>query len=232
VALAGFSYVLLASTQALWQFYLFYGIHAVCRQMMFFLPFQALMSQWFVHRRGIALSILGSGFSLGGFVILPIIAAIIGGLGWRGAYLFSGAVIACFFIPTGLLVLRNRPSDVGESVDGDRNEAQSTATVTKAGDPAPPGMTLKQAARTPLFWVCAFGFMLMFYGMMGWNVHQIPFYESKGISRATAALIVSLSAGASIIARLTMGVIAIASSGSRWRCRSCWASWWQRWQPC
>jgi sugar phosphate permease len=205
--LAGFSYVLLASTQSLWQFYLFYGIHAVCRQMMFFLPFQALMSKWFVRRRGIALSILGSGFSLGGFVVLPIIATIIGGLGWRGAYLFSGAVIACFFIPTGLLVLRNRPSDVGEAVDGEREET-ATPRATAAEYASPSSLTLKQAARTPLFWVCAFGFMLMFYGMIGWNVHQIPFYESKGISRTTAALIVSLSAGASIIARLTMGVIA------------------------
>jgi cyanate permease len=48
----------------------------------------------------------------------------------------------------------------------------------------------------------------MFYGMMGWMVHQVPFYESHGISRSTAALIVSLSAGASIPVRLLMGMVA------------------------
>jgi MFS family permease len=62
--------------------------------------------------------------------------------------------------------------------------------------------------KTPFFWVCAFGFMCFFFGMMGWLVHQVPFYESKGISRSTAALIVSLSAGASIIARIAMGMLA------------------------
>jgi nitrate/nitrite transporter NarK len=50
--------------------------------------------------------------------------------------------------------------------------------------------------------------MLFFFGMIGWAVHQVPFYESKGMSRAEAALIVSLSAGASIVARLGMGIVA------------------------
>ncbi|HLF78688.1 MAG TPA: MFS transporter [Dehalococcoidia bacterium] len=205
--LASGSYLLLASTQTLWQFYLFYGIHAVCRQMMFFLPFQALMSQWFVSKRGVALSILGSGFSLGGFAVLPIVAMAIGGLGWRGAYVFSGITIAAFFIPAGLLVLRNRPSDVGEQPDGEAPE-QVTSGAPAREPASASGMTLKEAARTPLFWICAFGFMLLFFGMMGWMVHQVPFYESKGMSRSTATLIVSLSAACSIVARLAMGVIA------------------------
>jgi sugar phosphate permease len=201
--LASVSYVLLALTQELWQFYVFYGLHAICRQMMFFLPFQALMSQWFVSRRGIALSILGSGFSLGGFAVLPVVAMVIGGLGWRGAYLFSGVTIAAFFVPTGLLILRNRPSDVGEQPDGSAQERAPTGVTSE-----PAGMTLREAARTPLFWFCSFGFMLMFYGMMGWMVHQVPFYESEGLSRSTATMIVSLSAALSVLARLAMGVIA------------------------
>jgi sugar phosphate permease len=205
--LVALSFLLLASTQTLWQFYLFHAIHAVCRQMMFFLPFQALMSQWFARRRGVALSILGSGFSMGGFIILPIVALAIGGFGWRGAYLFSGLVTAAFFIPAALFVIRNRPSDVGERIDGDE-EFRPVEAGERVTPDVSAGMTLREAARTPFFWICAFGFMLFFFGMMGWMVHQVPFYESKGISRATATLIVSLSAGASIFARLTMGVIA------------------------
>jgi sugar phosphate permease len=206
-AFTALSFLLLAATQELWQFYLFFGIHALGRQMMFFLPFQALMSQWFERRRGVALSILGSGFSLGGFAVLPIVATAVDGLGWRGAYMFSAVVTAAFFIPAGLLVLRNRPEDVGERIDGD--DAGPMQDVARSDAPPPPaGISLREAMRTPFFWVCAFGFMFLFYGMMGWMVHQVPFYESKGISRATAALIVSMSAGASIIARLGMGMVA------------------------
>lgn len=54
----------------------------------------------------------------------------------------------------------------------------------------------------------AFGFMLFFYGMFGWLVHQVPFYESTGLSRRSATTVVSLTAGLSIITRLLVGVIA------------------------
>jgi sugar phosphate permease len=202
-AFTALTFFLLSSTQALWQFYLFFALHSLGRQMMFFLPFQALMSRWFVRRRGVALSILGSGFSLGGFAVLPIVALVLNNLGWRGTYVFSGIVTAAFFVPVGLLVLRNQPSDVGEQADGDAVPAERQ----KAAEPEV-GLSLREASRTPFFWLCALGFMFMFYGMMGWMVHQVPFYESVGYSRGTAALIVSASAGMSIVARLSMGVIA------------------------
>jgi sugar phosphate permease len=206
-ALCALSYILLASTQTLWQFYVFYAVHAFCRQLMFFIPFQSLVGQWFRRRRGVALSILGSGFSIGGFAILPLMAVMIDALGWRGAYLFSGALVAAFFLPAGLLIIRNRPADVGEYVDGDA-EAVAVPAAAAALVEDDRSVTLKQAMRMPLFWVLAFGFMFLFFGMMGWMVHQVPFYESQGMSRGTAAMIVSLSAGASVIARLSMGLVA------------------------
>jgi predicted MFS family arabinose efflux permease len=69
-------------------------------------------------------------------------------------------------------------------------------------------MTLREAMRTPQFWLCAVGFMLLFFGMIGWMAHQVPFYESVGISRATATVIVSVVAGLGVFARLSIGVIA------------------------
>jgi sugar phosphate permease len=206
-ALCGLAFVLLAMTQALWQYYLFYAIHATFRQMMFFLPFQALTSQWFRRRRGVALSVLGSGFSLGGLVVLPLVALVISELGWRGAYLFS-AVVMALLSPLALLVIRNRPSDVGQFVDGDTPESGIEIDTDAESGNTGASMTLREAAKTPLFWICAVGFLLFFFGLIGWAVHQVPFYESKGMSRGTAALIVSLSAGASIVARLAMGIVA------------------------
>jgi predicted MFS family arabinose efflux permease len=103
-------------------------------------------------------------------------------------------------------LIRNRPSDKGQHVDGDAGvprEAEGIAPQTVARS----GMTLRQAVRTPVFWIYGVGFMLLFFGMMGWQLHQVPFYESVGMSRAAAALIVSASAALSIVARLTMGVV-------------------------
>ena len=196
------SYVLLAFTNSLWQWYLFSSINAIVRQMMFFIPFMAVISRWFDRRRGMAVSILGTGFSLGGFVVVPLMSLAIGGLGWRGAFVLSGVAITALFLPVGWFIVRNSPADKGVEVDG--------APRRDDGLPSPPiaGLTLREALRTPLFWTLAFALMLLFFGMFGWLVHQVPFYESVGMSRQTAATIVSLAAGLSIGTRLLVGAFA------------------------
>ena len=42
----------------------------------------------------VALSILGVGFSLGGFLVVPLMQTVVDTLGWRGAFLFSGGMTA------------------------------------------------------------------------------------------------------------------------------------------
>ena len=202
--LTALSYVLLATTQELWQWYAFSSVNAVVRQLMFFIPFMTLISRWFDRRRGLATSILGTGFSLGGFVVVPVMGLAIEALGWRGAFLASGGAIAALFIPIGLFVVRNSPADLGLLVDGATAPPASEARVEVEA----PALTLSEAMRTPLFWTLAFALTLLFFGMFGWLVHQVPFYESLGISRGGAAAIVSLSAGCSIFTRLLVGAVA------------------------
>ena len=201
------SYGLLATTSELWQWYVYSAINGVFRQMMFFIPFQALISRWFDRRRGIALSILGTGFALGGVVVVPSMRWVIDTLGWGPSFIFSGVVIALLYLPLGTLLVRNHPSDVGAQPDG---------APAPAGEPVEPseaasrlsGLTLRAALATPHFWLVAFGFTFLFFGMFGMLVHQIPLYVSLGVSRADAALIVSAMATLGIGSRLAFGLIA------------------------
>ncbi len=191
------TYVLLSSTGSLWQWYAYSSVNALCRQLMFFIPFQALISRWFDRRRPIALGIFGTGFSLGGFLLLPVMGFVIDTFGWRSGFALSAVVIAVTFVPIGALVIRNSPAEVGQFVDG-----RPPAT----GEPPPStdrdGIPLGLALRTPLFWVLAVALAFFFYGMFGLLVHQVPFFESLGISRRSATAIVSISAGAGILSRL------------------------------
>ena len=81
------TYALLALTSSLWQWFLFLSINAVFRQMMFFIPFMALISRWFAQKRGVALGILGAGFSMGAFVAVAV-EAVISEFGWEGSFIF------------------------------------------------------------------------------------------------------------------------------------------------
>ncbi|MEX0799773.1 MAG: MFS transporter [Dehalococcoidia bacterium] len=199
------SYVLLATTAELWQWYAYNTVNAVFRQLMFFIPFQALISRWFDRRRGIALGILATGFSMGGFVVVPVMRVVIDSIGWEGSFVFSGAVILAVYVPMGLLLVRNSPAQMGTFVDGEPR-------LDAAGQPAPPlalgGITAGQALRSPYFWVMAMALTLFFYGAFGWLVHQVPFYESVGISRGVAAALVSAAAAGGMASRLVFGYLA------------------------
>ena len=202
-ALTGATYLLLATTSELWQWYAYQSINAVFRQLMFFIPFQALIARWFDRKRGIALGILGTGFSLGGFVVVPLMRVIIDSYGWDGSFIFSGIVTVAVLVPMGLLLVRNSPADIGATADGE--------PPTGDGSHQPrvlTGLTLGQALRTPFFWVLSLAMMLFFYGVFGWLVHMVPFYESVGISRGLAAALVSGAAAFGIISRLVFGALA------------------------
>ncbi|MCA9822936.1 MAG: MFS transporter, partial [Dehalococcoidia bacterium] len=195
------SYLLMSTTSNLWQWYLYSSINSVFRTMMFFLPFQALISRFFDRKRGLALGILGTGFSLGGFLIVPLMAQLIDRFDWNGSFLGSGIIIIAIFMPIGFLLVKNTPADAGTFIDGDipldRTAPLATAT----------GMRLGEAVRTPFFWVVALAVTLFFYGMFGWLVHQVPFYESVGMSTATGSLIVAMGAGLGIFTRLGFGIV-------------------------
>lgn len=200
-SLTALTYLLLATTSSLWEWYAFQSVNAVFRQMMFFIPFQALVSRWFDRKRGVALSVMATGFSMGGFLVVPLMGLVIDRVAWQGSFVFSAVVTAVVFLPIGLFVVRNSPAEMGLLPDG--------AEQMPGGAPqAAAGVPMRAAIRTPLFWAMSLGLMLFFYGMFGWMVHQVPFYESVGISRRTATLIVSLAAGAGIISRLSFGLVA------------------------
>ena len=196
------SYLLLATTSELWQWFVYQSINAVFRQMMFFIPFQALVSRWFNRRRGLAVGILGTGFSIGGFAMVPTMRLVIDAVQWQGSFVVAGIVIVAFFVPIALFLVRDHPADKGVEVDGGEIARDEPARArTMIGIPA------REAMRTPLFWVIALALMMMFFGMFGWVTHGIPYFESVGLSKERAAWLVSFSAGSGIFSRIAFGYL-------------------------
>jgi sugar phosphate permease len=199
------SYLLIATTDNLWQWFTYMSVNAFCRQFMFFIPFQALISRWFDRRRGVALGFFGSGFSLGGLLLLPVMGLVIDSVGWRGGFVFSAVAVAVVFVPVGLFVVRNAPADVGEVADGDRRSPGVGAEPVAA---ELEGVPLSAALRMPLFWLLGSALALFLFGIFGLMVHQVPLFESLGVSRRTAAAIVAIASGAGIPSRLAFSFAA------------------------
>src|SRR2546428_10026306 len=88
---------------------------------------QALfLPNWFVRRRGLAISVAYSGVGVGSIILLPWLHDLLGRAGWRASCWALGILILALLAPLNLL-LKRRPEDLGLEPDGDRSSRDATA---------------------------------------------------------------------------------------------------------
>ena len=83
-----------------------------------FATHSAIMPRWFIEKRGRATGIALSGIGIGILFLAPILERLIAIFGWRIAYLIFGLVILFIVSPTGFLLLKDHPEDIGQGPDG------------------------------------------------------------------------------------------------------------------
>ncbi len=121
------------------------------------LPSIVLVSNWFVRRRGVALGILLTGTSIGGFVIPLISTPLITAYGWRTAMLGLSFLIWLVLVPAIILLVKDKPQDLGMLPDGDAIPADLPTPTAVSGK------SLREALRTPIFWTLALCAAAVFY---------------------------------------------------------------------
>jgi MFS family permease len=145
-------------------------------------------ARWFNGRRGLVVGILTASVATGQLVFLPLLASVTERLGWRIALSFVCVMlgVAAFAV---LMLMRDRPSDVGLRPFGD----QGTEPL-----PAPPPNntpilaaalgTLRDAAQTRAFWILFATFFICGASTNGLvQVHLIPMCLDFGIPQVQAA---------------------------------------------
>ncbi len=146
--------------------------------------------RWFVARRGLVSGVLTAGSATGQLVFLPLIAVVAESSGWRAAAL-GVAVAALVVVPFVLVLLRERPRDVGAVPYGGTAADDVDPVRTGAGRLAVRGLT--DAARTKPFWYLAAGMMICGATTMGLiQPHFIPAAHDHGMPATTAAGLLAL----------------------------------------
>ena len=147
------------------------------------------LTNWFVRRRGLALSIAFSGVGIGSITILPWQGWMIGTAGWRSACVWLAILVLALLGPLNLL-LRRRPEDLGLEPDGMLSSGSaSTDRAANVVDHAWAAVdwTLGRALRTRRFWWIAAGY---FCGLFSWyavQVHQTKYLIEIGFAPSEAA---------------------------------------------
>jgi len=168
------------------------------------------LPNWFVRRRGLAMSVAFSGVGIGSIILLPWIQWLIGHGGWRGACQTMGILTLALLAPLNLL-LRRRPEDMGLRPDGDRalGAAETERRPSNVVDArwAAVDWTVARAIRTTRFWWIALGF---FTGLFSWyavQVHQTKYLIEIGFSPAYAAWALGFVSLAGIPGQIGLGYL-------------------------
>ncbi len=197
-------YALTAGARSLTQVYLTFALLVgLGAATMGGLSSATLVSNWFVARRGTALGVATIGISLSGFVMPTVATALIGWVGWRGAYLLFAVVTLLCVIPPVALVVVNRPEALGLEPDG--------------APPPDPGTTRKPSGervwstreifRNRQFWLIALCFAFAFFATSGVLVHLVSYATDLGIDEYRAAACLSVAAGFATAAKFVFGYL-------------------------
>ena len=168
------------------------------------------LPNWFVRRRGLAMSVAFSGVGVGAILVLPWLQAMIGRAGWRAACWALGILVLVLLVPLNLL-LKRRPEDLGLAPDGDSSVHTSAASgpPTNVVDAAWVAVdwTLGRAICTTRFWWIVVGY---FCGMFAWyavQVHQTQYVVELGFSAPHAAWALSWVSLVAIPGQIALGYL-------------------------
>jgi sugar phosphate permease len=147
-----------------------------------------IAARWFSARRGLVVGILTASVATGQLVFLPLLASVTERMGWRIALLLVCAMLALAAFAV-LLVMRDRPSDVGLRPFGDQGKEPLPAPPPSNAPIAAAALSaLADAARTRVFWILFATFFICGASTNGLiQVHLIPMCLDFGIPQVQAA---------------------------------------------
>jgi MFS family permease len=188
IVLFGVGFMLLSQIDSLPQFYAAFVVLALGASLCSNFPVSVAIIQWFEKRRARALSMLQFGGALGGMFVV-LVGWSIQTFGWRPTAFASGVIAILLGWPLAR-VIRSRPEDHGETIDGLPVAPRVAGHVEVAGQRM---FTAREALRTSAFWLISIGHALSLLVVQAVNVHAITHIkEGLGYSLALATFMFTL----------------------------------------
>jgi len=157
-----------------------------------------ILALWYERKLG-TINGLKMVFAQGGFALTPLLAiGLIQWIGWRWAYAALGVLVWLIVLPLAAFVLRDRPEEKGQNIDGDPvDKPTESAPETKPGAEhlaegeaqrhVDPAFTLKQTISTRAFWILAGAMVLSGFTGTALLFHAQPILIARGLDPALSA---------------------------------------------
>ena len=183
----GVALALTGQVTSLGQYYLCFGVLSAAGIAAMLIPSTAIVTRWFVRSRGTAMGVLSTG-SGSAVIFYPLNAWLIAILGWRGALIAFGGIVAVATVSLTLLY-REPPADADRPA---RRAGTALPGCTRATDEA---WTLRRALRSIRLWAA---FVMTALGVIGFQImatHQVAHAVDRGFPQNTVVWFFAIGAG-------------------------------------
>jgi OFA family oxalate/formate antiporter-like MFS transporter len=209
--LMGLAFLLCSMAQSLWHLYILYLLMGTFNGITGAIVCVALLSKWFIRKRGLAVGVALSGMYIGSIAIIPLVSLVAVHFGWRATYLLAGFLVLAVGIPLTALVIKDTPQQMGLLPDGEKH-TRETSTIREADtnikDAFPHQTGISTFLKRLPLWLIVISFPLAAMGNVAIIQHEFAFVTDIGIPSAIAASAFGFTMGLSGIGGFLSGWMA------------------------
>ena len=207
--LTGTSLILASQATQMWHLFVLFGAGvylgaAACSNVVS----AAIVTKWFVKKRGFALGLVMSGMAAGQLFLIPANLFVIERFGWRTSTAVFGIAILALIVPLVLIFLRSKPEEKGLKPYGHEETKNGNHPVDAQALGANQYLPLTGAFKTRAFWLLAIPFFICGFTDVGLiNTHFIPMAIGRGFQVSEVAIAVSLIAITNVAGSIITGYL-------------------------
>jgi MFS family permease len=222
VAGLGLAMVSLAWATAPFTFYLAFAAGRVVFHTSAPIGASTVAARWFIRKRGRAIGIIFLFGAIGGIVFTMVASLVVESHGLKATWIAIGLVVLVFSVAPSLLLVAERPEDIGLLPDGVEPDlampstedqravrpgfsGEQAAVITQVRRDDDDSWTLREAVGTRTFWVLVSMGFTSFFVHTSIGVHMGAYFRDIGLGAISAALAVSLSWTVSAVFSVTWG---------------------------
>jgi len=198
---------LYSQCRTLTEFYLTSVLMGVGSAGVHIIPVTTMVNNWFVKKRGLATGIVFAGTGIGGLVLNPFVTWLIETnylhkqYGWESAFIICGVLAGAICLPIVFFIMKKTPQEMGLLPDGNDGSANDGGAQIS-------GDTVKEAVKTPEFWLVAAMALLFSLLNMGINQHLFSYFKAEvGFTASAASMIVGGYLGMTVFGKIAIGQI-------------------------